>query len=61
MKRVCCSGFHVGNRYFGDKEPFNNEELTHGFCPGCMALELQKIEEQLDEIQGRDLASPSAL
>ncbi len=60
MKIICCSAFHVGDRHVGDKEPFENQEETHGYCPGCLPLELIKIEEVLNAIQTGSLANSEA-
>lgn len=61
MRRICYSKFHVGDRFYGEKEPFDNQDETHGFCPHCLALELQKLEEELNEIRTRDEATRAAL
>jgi hypothetical protein len=53
MKRICCSEYHVGQRYYGDKEPFENQDETHGFCDSCLPLELKKIEEVLNATTGQ--------
>jgi hypothetical protein len=61
MKRICYSDFHIGDRYFGDKEPFEKQDLSHGVCPQCLPLELKKVEEQLNAIQNENQTNPAAL
>lgn len=39
MIRVCYSRFHIGNRVFGEKEPFDNKNETGGLCSICRILE----------------------
>lgn len=45
MIRVCYSKFHVGNRVFGEKEPFEKKEETGGLCPICRILEMFYIRK----------------
>ena len=45
MIRVCCSGFHKGDRRFGEKPPFENVSETHGFCDPCLQKEMTKLNK----------------
>jgi hypothetical protein len=45
MIRSCCSDHHIGDRIFGEKEPFEDKSETHGYCDPC--FELEKIEIQI--------------
>jgi hypothetical protein len=45
MIRICCSNHHVGDRVFGEKEPLDDKNETHGYCDPC--FELEEIEIQI--------------
>ncbi len=45
MVRVCCSKFHKGDPVFGEKAPYEDESLTHGFCEVCFEKEMEEIEK----------------
>jgi hypothetical protein len=40
MKRIC----YICSSHFGDKEPFNDDSETHGLCPECFRVEMNKID-----------------
>lgn len=46
MVRMCYSKFHVGDRKFGEKEPFDDKRVTHGICGDCSPKEMADIERQ---------------
>jgi hypothetical protein len=54
MIRICTSAEHVGDRVFGEKEPFEDRSETHGYCPKCFPLEMAKIEEELARLDPRE-------
>jgi len=41
MRQICCEC----KICFGRKEPLNDDSETHGLCPECFKLEMQKIKE----------------
>jgi len=48
MRRVCC----VCKKFFGFKEPLDDDSETHGFCPECFDLERAKIAAYLESHPG---------
>jgi len=40
IQECCVCGFR-----YGEKEPFEDKSVTHGFCPSCLKKELKKLEE----------------
>ena len=57
MIRMCYGKNHVGDRKMGEKEPFENNEETHGLCDPC--FEFEKIEIQLALKRLRDAGWPA--
>jgi len=58
MKRVC----YICRSHFGDKEPMDDDSETHGLCPECFRVEIDKIKShQKKEIthQERELKESS--
>ena len=41
MIRICCDC----KKYLGEKEPLEDERITHGYCPECLARGLREIKE----------------
>ncbi len=57
MIRICISQFHLGNKVFGEKEPLEDREETHGFCAICYREERKKLRREiklLKERKGRE-------
>ena len=54
MIRVCCSEFHVGDRIFGEKEPLENKNETHGYCESCFAKEIEKVKKIKKEMEVKE-------
>jgi len=48
--RQCCICWVI----FGEKEPFKDKSVTHGYCPKCFRVEMKKIEklQKIEVIQG---------
>lgn len=44
MYQVC---YHCGQVY-GEKEPLEDKEISHGLCPECLPVELKELEEELE-------------
>lgn len=51
MIRICCSKHHQGNKVFGEKEPFENKDETHGYCDECFKLETVEIQIALQKLR----------
>jgi hypothetical protein len=43
MKRVCV----ICHEVFGEKEPFDSDAETHGYCEICFPKELERLKTQL--------------
>ena len=41
MIRICCDC----KKYLGEKEPLEDERITHGYCQECLERTRQEIEE----------------
>jgi hypothetical protein len=40
---------------FGLKEPYENDEETHGICEDCFPIEMERIEREVKEWkEGKD-------
>ncbi len=50
MFRVCS----LCGKQFGEKEPFENQRVTHGLCPDCLALEEEKLKEFEKGLKGAE-------
>ncbi len=37
---------------FGEKDPFENKEETHGICLKCFPIVMKEFENQIKEIRG---------
>lgn len=44
MIRICCSKFHRGDPIFGEKPPYEDKSLTHGYCESCFEKEMEDLE-----------------
>ena len=49
MIRVCS----YCDKVFGEKEPFENKEETHGICPECFPGVMEKLEREMDKEDGQ--------
>ena len=49
MTRICA----YCKNYMGQKEPFEDNEFTHGVCNDCLKIEIEKIEIKISEIKKR--------
>jgi len=47
MIRVCS---YCG-KVFGEKEPLENKEETHGICPECFPEVMKNFEKEMEEIK----------
>lgn len=50
MRRICCSIFHKGDCFFGEKEPLENKVETHGYCDTCFPREMEMAMKELERI-----------
>jgi len=39
MKQICC----VCKTIYGEKEPYDDKRLTHGYCDTCFAMAIDEI------------------
>ena len=46
MIQICC----VCKEIYGEKEPYEDKEYTHGYCSECFKLEMAKLKEQMLEM-----------
>ena len=37
--------------YLGEKEPFDNQEISHGICSVCLAIELERYKKYFKEVE----------
>jgi hypothetical protein len=51
MIQICCSKHHIGDRKFGEKEPLENKNETHGLCDVCFPIEMKEIKESLKRLR----------
>lgn len=60
MKRMCCSNFHIGNRFLEYKAPYENQSETHGYCEICLPKEVDKADKEwnfkkeLKKLEGKE-------
>ena len=50
MIRICCDCKKV----LGEKEPLEDERITHGYCPECLEhtmKELEKVDAEFDDLE----------
>ena len=47
MIRICSYCCEV----FGEKEPFENKEETHGICPKCLPIVIKEFKNQMKVIK----------
>jgi len=45
MKVHCCSKFHIGPRFIKEKDPLEDNNVSHGFCLTCYDRELAEVEQ----------------
>ena len=50
MRQVCC----VCKTLYGLKEPLDNDEETHGYCPECYGWQMANIERELGKAKKVD-------
>jgi len=50
MRQVCC----VCKILYGLKEPLDNDEETHGYCPECYGWQMANIERELGKAKKVD-------
>jgi len=47
MRQVCC----VCKILYGLKEPLDNDEETHGYCPECYKWQIANIEREIGKLK----------
>lgn len=55
MIQVCV----ICKRIYGEKEPFWDKDYTHGYCPHCFELEIEKLKRQMKEMEERKTNIPN--
>jgi hypothetical protein len=53
MIQVCYSKYHIGDRKYGEKEPFSDRSETHGVCSKCWSRELRYIRREYKKYKER--------
>ncbi len=47
MKQIC----YICSDLYGIKEPIEDERETHGLCPKCFTVEMDKLRTKAEEIR----------
>jgi len=47
MIRICCDC----KKYLGEKEPLEDERITHGYCPECLERTRQEVDAEFDDLE----------
>ncbi len=47
MRQICS----VCKKFYGFKEPFEDDSETHGFCDECYEIEMKVLNRMIEEME----------
>ena len=53
MITKCC----LCGEVYGSKEPFEDLRVSHGYCPACYLVELEKFKEKVKKREEKESAN----